>query len=166
MYVIGACVKLSNFKGFKKNIYNLVIFIISMLTAFALIQLGNFYYINHLESTYYTLYPASIHFPLVIIGAIFFFIFFNNLSFENDLINKIAKTSFGIYLIHDNAMIRSYIWHTVFHSSTYAYLDIKIIYIAILTILIVFLISTIIDLIRIFLFDNINKLLISIKAKF
>ena len=112
-----------------------------MLTAFALIQLGNFYYINHLESTYYTLYPASIHFPLVIIEAIFFFIFFNNLSFENYLINKIAKTSFGIYLIHDNAMIRNYIWHNLFHCSNYAYSGTKIIFISILTIFIVFIIT-------------------------
>ena len=166
MYLIGAYIKLSDTRGLKNNYNNLLIFSLSMFFVFLLIQLGNIYYINHLDSTYYTLYPSNMNFILIVIASIFLFIYFNNLSFSNELVNKVANTSFGIYLIHDNAMIRNYIWHNLFHCSNYAYSGTKIIFISILTIFIVFIISMIIDMIRIIIFDKAKKILISIKEKF
>ncbi|MEN6635382.1 MAG: hypothetical protein ABFC56_06005, partial [Clostridiaceae bacterium] len=37
--------------------------------------------------------------------------------FYSKLINGIASTSFGIYLIHDNFLIRPILWGTIFNSS-------------------------------------------------
>ncbi len=39
--------------------------------------------------------------------------------FYSKLINGIAATSFGIYLIHDNFLIRSFLWGTLFNSAAY-----------------------------------------------
>jgi len=39
--------------------------------------------------------------------------------FYSKLINGIAATSFGIYLIHDNFLIRSFLWKTIFNNAAY-----------------------------------------------
>ena len=39
--------------------------------------------------------------------------------FYSKLINGIAATSFGIYLIHDNFLIRPFLWGTLFNSAAY-----------------------------------------------
>ena len=39
--------------------------------------------------------------------------------FYSKLINGIASTTFGIYLIHDNFLIRPLLWGTVFDSAAY-----------------------------------------------
>jgi len=39
--------------------------------------------------------------------------------FHSKLINGIAATSFGIYLIHDNFLIRPFLWGTIFNSAAY-----------------------------------------------
>ncbi len=39
--------------------------------------------------------------------------------FYSKLMNGIASTSFGIYLIHDNFLIRPFLWGTIFNSSAY-----------------------------------------------
>jgi hypothetical protein len=39
--------------------------------------------------------------------------------FYSKLINGIASTSFGIYLIHDNFLIRPLLWGTIFNSAAY-----------------------------------------------
>jgi len=39
--------------------------------------------------------------------------------FYSRLINGIASTSFGIYLIHDNFLIRPFLWGTIFNSAAY-----------------------------------------------
>lgn len=39
--------------------------------------------------------------------------------FYSKLINGVAASSFGIYLIHDNFLIRPLLWGTIFNSSAY-----------------------------------------------
>ena len=49
--------------------------------------------------------------PLVISGAISFFLLFGTFNLKNNLINEIAQYTFGIYLIHDNYLIRSILYN-------------------------------------------------------
>jgi hypothetical protein len=44
--------------------------------------------------------------PLVLIQSISYFLFFYNLKLNNNKINNISKYIIGIYLIHDNLLIR------------------------------------------------------------
>ena len=65
----------------------------------------------------------------------------------NKWINIIASASFGVYLIHDNNIVRPFLWKTVFKNSTYQNTVLLIPY-SICVVCIVYLVSTIIDLLR------------------
>lgn len=60
-------------------------------------------------------YPFTMSRFTSLIFAIFAFAIFRNLNIdENKIINKIAGTTFGIYLIHDNPWLRGILWHKIF----------------------------------------------------
>lgn len=48
--------------------------------------------------------------PFVIIQTILYFEFFKTIRLQNSFINKVSSCVFGIYLIHDNAIIRNHIY--------------------------------------------------------
>lgn len=49
--------------------------------------------------------------PMVIIMAYCLFMFFDYFTFQSKGINTLAKYVFGVYLIHDNRMIRRLLWN-------------------------------------------------------
>lgn len=50
-----------------------------------------------------------------LVAAISIFYFFKNLNIKNNkFINFIASTTFGCYLIHDNTVIRPFLWKNLF----------------------------------------------------
>lgn len=48
--------------------------------------------------------------PFAMIQTVFYFEFFRTLKLQNKFINKISNCAFGIYLIHDNEIIRMHIY--------------------------------------------------------
>ena len=48
--------------------------------------------------------------PLLIVQTICYCLFFESLTIKNKVINYIASTTFGIYLIHDNYNLRSILY--------------------------------------------------------
>lgn len=48
--------------------------------------------------------------PLILITAIYIFAFFKDVNVHSKFINYIAKSMFGVYLIHDNSFIRPLLW--------------------------------------------------------
>lgn len=48
--------------------------------------------------------------PFVIIQAVSFFLFFSTLNIKSIIINSISKLTIGIYLIHDNNLIREHLY--------------------------------------------------------
>lgn len=71
----------------------------------------------------------------------------------NHKINNLARTTFGIYLIHDSAGLRTFIWDNLFKVSTVQYFSKYYILYSILTIVCVFAICSLIDIIRITLIE-------------
>lgn len=67
--------------------------------------------------------------------------------FSSKTINTIASTSLGVYLIHDNDNLRSYLWHNIFKASEFDFSPYLIVAIIVCT-FIVFISSGLIDLIR------------------
>lgn len=54
------------------------------------------------------------------LSALFFFMMFKNLKIGyHKWINVIASATFGVYLIHDHPIIRSFLWQTVFKNASY-----------------------------------------------
>lgn len=71
----------------------------------------------------------------------------------NKIINTISSATFGVYLIHDNPIMRSFLWHTLFKNATFSNNYFLIPY-SLAVILIVFFGCTIIELFRIHLFEK------------
>ncbi|MGM9942814.1 MAG: hypothetical protein ACI31Q_01850, partial [Erysipelotrichaceae bacterium] len=68
-------------------------------------------------------------------------------------INIIASATFGVYLIHDNTIIRSLLWIDIFKNAQYQN-SLMIIPYSIIAVVIVYVICTIIDLIRANIFER------------
>lgn len=85
--------------------------------------------------------------PIIIVIAFCIFVLFLNKSFYSSNINKIAKFTFGVYLIHDNPFIRGYIWNTIFKTNQYANSTFLIFHMFV-TVIIIFVLCTLIECIR------------------
>ncbi|MGU8573767.1 acyltransferase family protein [Clostridium perfringens] len=80
--------------------------------------------------------------------SISLFLAFKNLNIQsNNFINTIAATTFGIYLIHDNIYVIPFLWENILKNSNYLYSKYLILH-AIISILLVFIICSTIDYLR------------------
>lgn len=96
--------------------------------------------------------------PLVLLTSIFIFSYFKNSHFNSRIINYIAGSMFGVYLIHEDSFIRPFIWQNIFSSKVYAGSGIKYLLAGLLFSLIVFIICILIDIIfRRLIFERIIK---------
>ena len=99
--------------------------------------------------------------------AIFMFLCFKNIKLKNiSFINSIANSTLGIYLIHDNDIIRNWLWKDFWPSSLYLNSKFYILHMF-SKVTIVFFICLAIDKIRIIVCDKkIDKLIEFIKNKY
>jgi surface polysaccharide O-acyltransferase-like enzyme len=70
--------------------------------------------------TYITYFSEYYRLPGAMCAIELFLAMSQTKPFYSRQINKIAATSFGIYLIHDNFFFSLFIWKTVFNNSAYA----------------------------------------------
>lgn len=102
----------------------------------------------------------SYNFIFVLFASVFLFLYFLNINIKNKIITKIilfvAPLTFGVYLIHENPLVRTKLWD--FISKVFVGCsNKKILIYAILISLIIFAFCVLIDLIRSILFKPINK---------
>lgn len=91
---------------------------------------------------------SEINSPLILLTAIPLFIGIIKLPPRNNkVINTLAGTILGVYLIHDNEFIRPFLWYSVFKNSQFSESNYLIIH-AVTAIALVFLGCVVIDLIR------------------
>ena len=91
--------------------------------------------------------------PIVLISILLFVGFLNiNIGYSKK-INIIAKTTFGIYLIHDDKYLSGYLWKKVFKNASFSASSYLIPY-SLLVILIIFCVGSIIELLRIKLLEK------------
>lgn len=95
-----------------------------------------------------------IRFLSVPLSATMIFIFLCSFDFSSIIVNYIASSVFGIYLISDHPIIREWLWNKVFKVYSCQYMSKLFLYYGIITILIVFMICLIIDAIRRWIFDR------------
>ena len=60
-------------------------------------------------------------FPLLVASVSLFSIFAKWKMKYNDFINRVAKSTFAVYVIHDDPDVRAYIWSNVFHNSEFGH---------------------------------------------
>lgn len=114
---------------------NVIMVILELLSTRISVLSEKIYYFNNLKS------------PFILILTVLIFLIFKNLNIRNsNVINKIASTTFGIYLVHENVFLRDIIWKDVVQGSKFINSPLLILN-AIGGVLGVFLISMIIDLV-------------------
>lgn len=119
--------------------------IIAAIVLFIVLQAFNIYKSSFIQLN--SIFVVAISFEMLIGFA-------GKEPFSNLLINKISSAAFGVYLIHDNQYMRSYLWGTLLHNQNY-YGSGKLIVHAILSVAAVYTVCSVIDLIR---QDSIEKL--------
>lgn len=84
----------------------------------------------------------------VLLCGIGLFYTFKNIQIESQWINHLAKTMFGVYLIHDNPLISNWLWNEVINVSRF-YDSNFLVIISVLCCLIVMCVCAAIDYLRI-----------------
>ena len=84
----------------------------------------------------------------VLILSVCLFMAFTTVKMKNcGIINVVASATFGVYLIHENHYVRNIFWQTIFDNASYQN-TIQIIPISIVSVFIVYVICTLIELFR------------------
>ncbi len=153
LYLLARYIRLygKNFKVFNlKRQYDLYIFFVICLLEtifFILFRLNNAAFVSILW-----IYSS----PFVIISALCLLLYFSKIEITSSVINKIAKSSFSAYLFHSSFCIMPFYKKFAFQIY-YNYSSVVCLLLMILFIIVVYLIATVIDQLRIFSWNQIDK---------
>lgn len=159
LYILGAYIRL-----YPKKIYdNLKFNILSLFllaSLYILILNGyNHFFISKIIPSIRDIAPNTT--PILIMALNIFFIF-KNIDIKSAFINSIAKSVFAVYLIHDNELVRPFLWQGLLHVATYMNSNYFILW-ALLISFCVFITCIVIDQTNIAVFNLIKKVLNKIK---
>ncbi len=122
MYILGAYIRLHiHGKATYQNRWNLIVGItaagitclsVPVLSLISLITKNN-YWLHQIDRF---LREDSV---INVICAVFIFMFFSNISFISHFVNEIAASIVGIYLLHDNDLVRSILWTSFWPNCDY-----------------------------------------------
>ena len=154
LYFIAAYIRLypnSLFNRFKINFISSVILMGLVILSVVIID---FIGIKINFANNYATYFSGINKLPILLLSVSMFLTFKNLNIKNNnFINAIASTMFGVYLIHDNILVRPFIWKTIFKNAEF--LDSEYLFLhSILTSIIVFIGCVVIDYVRIILLEK------------
>ena len=109
LYLISGYIRLYPERINKYNVKNItMLVIVSIVVSVLLIA-----FMGLIRQDYKVLFGIQ-KMPTLIISLLMFILFLKLKIKNNIQINKIAKLTFGIYLIHDNYLYRSIIWQDIF----------------------------------------------------
>lgn len=156
-YLIGAYIRIYKDKEKNKKYINVLILGFLFLVASVITiknigeKLNSQIIVNN--SRYFIVTNTSI---FVIIVSVCMVIIFKNIRIKNNsIINYLASSTLGVYLIHENNYLRDIIWNKVWPNSYY-YNSIAFIPLAILKIIVIYICCIIIDKIRYKIFGKIE----------
>lgn len=170
LYIIGAYFRLYplknsyHFKKMSTKKYRIVLILIcfcSMITNYLLYKTS--FDLSKISNSFnevfenFNIESTNYENPFIILQAVSFFLFFETLNIKNSkIINRIASTTLGIYMIHDNTLIRGniYRWLKINNGPIYST---SFIFYILLSAIIIFAVCMIIDFIRQFLVFIIKK---------
>lgn len=154
MYLIGSYIKL-HYQSERKNNVNLLVSIsFSIILIFLTLIIDYIGYKSHNNHLFnYALGLSQLNSPITLICSIYIFIYCTKIKSNSKIINTISSTTLGIYLLHDNILMRKYIWQYI--SPNINYIHFPYIH-AIIKIIIIFIVCSIIEYIRIITFKKID----------
>ena len=152
IYLIGGYIRLYKDHIKIKHPYSKTLILIALtLTSSILISLFQSKLPSMINSPTY--FYSMNKLPILLTSLVIFMAFKNMNIKTNKFINKVAITTFGIYLIHDNPYIRKFLWQMLFKNSKYIDSSILIPY-SIMACLLVFISCSIIEYLRITLIEK------------
>lgn len=104
--------------------------------------------------------------PIIVIQTICYFMIFYYMNFKSKIINYISSLTFGIYLIHENHYFRSYGYKLVFKDLIIPPLGYRSVLYSFIVAIIIFVLASIIELIRKNIFKFIYNRKISTKFRY
>ena len=179
LYIVGAYLKkyplkdnihFKNYNKVKIRLILLTIFIFLGTFNFLLYEFSN--QIKNITSTNTLNYHANLILtnlfyyqnPILIIQTICYFLFFETLSFQSKIINKVASLIFAVYIIHENPFIMKYMYKILKINTGYIHTSSILFKMTIATI-IVMTICLVIEFIRVEIFNALKKIFKNILAK-
>lgn len=151
------------FKILSKNLYRLVLVFVFILCfminymntkTFGLLSSSNTV-LGLINSNYSHIYNVYSN-PFVIIQTISFFLLFESIDFKSKIVNKISSLVLGVYFIHENGFVRTYLykWLKIDNGIVTSY---KFILYVFLMAILIFVCSLIIEFIRQMIFKFIKS---------
>ena len=102
----------------------------------------------------YALYFVSIDRLPVFLASIALFLGFKNLKMKSSkVVNTISATMFGVYLIHEHFLLRNVLWQRIFRNTEYIDSPYLVVH-ALAAIVSIFVVSVLVDLLRIKLLEK------------
>lgn len=154
LYLIAAYIRLYPNSWFDKSKENIYI----SISMYALILLSIIFFdimgIRMSSFGSHATYLIGMNKLPLLFCAITLFLGFKNININNNkAINVVASSMFGVYLIHDNNLIRPFLWIDVFKNSSYYQSPYLIIH-AIIVIFLVFIVCVVIDQIKLLFIEK------------
>src|SRR5690625_1790756 len=153
LYSLGGYIK-KYFKGVKTKSFYLVGYLLSALVTFC-------FTLGILDAIFISRNPWvawGYNFIFNILGSVFLFLFFSKLSINFKIINYVAQFTLGVYFVHTSPLIYEFLYETVLNTNKFWHSPWFIIH-ALVSILLVYVVGTLIDMGRKFLFDRAGELI-------
>ena len=106
-------------------------------------------FFDNKSSHFYT----SISLLMLFVATMFLIVFSNTTPFYNRIINIFGGCTFGVYLLHDNNYVRTWLWSEVLNNSLYYDSKLLIVHFAV-SVIIVYLCCTCIEYIRKYMIEK------------
>lgn len=170
VYCFGAYIRLyqSNFMWRRRTYYFgiLVLLFLSVASVFVLDTFQRSFGISS-NPRFYGRFIDGFSPLLLLMASFIFILFIKRRPYNNIWINKIASTTFAIYLIHANMLIVNWLWNDFVKGYRFEESYFVVVY-ALGVSLLIFIICSIIDMIRQLLFGNMENKIIDkvVKLKF
>lgn len=97
-----------------KRMYMMGVYIFSSLITFSI---ALFFLLQKGQEDYIYYWAWRYNSPFIILGAISLFLYFNTLSVKKEWINYIAKSTFAVYLIHENQHFNKLLYDWYFNAT-------------------------------------------------
>ena len=114
LYLLGGAIRLKHI-----NLNNKLLILISITIIFFYIKS----FLPHIlldNINYKIIYKTPIQESFgVLITSLLIFNIFSKIKIQNNIINSIASSMFGVYLIHEHIILRPYIWNSLLNTRQY-----------------------------------------------
>lgn len=154
LYILGGYIRIHAGKTRLSNMQYLTVALVFVVLTLALTTVFDVFGRKMPEIGKNATYFYDMQMLPVLLISVFMFIGFLKTDIKySRLINLVSSATFGVYLIHDNVYVRSFLWHTVFNQAYYSDRLLLLPY-SIVAPVAVFIVCTLIELFRIYVLER------------